>query len=463
MSVDMPASNKAIAPDQGHPRNEEKGPLVPLELSIEGKEARNQQRISPASKDQPMRTALQAESKGGLHQVDPATQQKHVDPIQDGGQRAASAGEKVQSMHKDGPDQMNPAGKQKEPNVDNIAGGEGPPRPVDGRPRRFKIPPAWRPSGRYPLVAGVPMLGKGGFGFVYRCHDLLNPSRNIAKKRQLLPVDNPEPDRYIRREVEALRHCQGHPAVVELWDVLFNPNPPQPYVDLVLPLAMTSLDRVVRLNRQGLERPVVKTMMQQVVQGLAWIHGRGWLHLDLKPHNVLLFRDGSCKISDFGLARRIDPDRKLVSPTGTLGYRPPEEMFNIHFAIPSMDVWPIATMYAELRKGWPIFDTSSEIAYFKSMLDLVGTDTKSVFRNPGGSGSGVQGGRTFHIRGADYTRISVLFPSELSFLLHMWKLEPEDRCSAADMARHTFWKEAPAPSMKLIRDLLSSGRLTAQS
>ncbi|CAD6968881.1 unnamed protein product, partial [Tilletia controversa] len=51
----------------------------------------------------------------------------------------------------------------------------------------------------------------------------------------------------------------------------------------------------------------------------------------VKPHNFLLYPNHVCKVTDFGLSRPKDNSR-LVSPTETLGYRPPEKLFNTHVA-----------------------------------------------------------------------------------------------------------------------------------
>ncbi|KAL9936648.1 hypothetical protein V8E36_004716 [Tilletia maclaganii] len=323
----------------------------------------------------------------------------------------------------------------------------------DDKPKKPKhvgvwvCPPEWRNSGRYPILAGSNSLGEGGFGKVFRCADLLIRSREVAKKRQVLQTeDRGVPNRYILREVAGLSACHGHDHVVELLDVIFNPVSKPPYVDIVLPLAAASLDRIIRRaqGHGGLDVLTAKTIMSQIIDDLTWIHECGWVHLDLKPNNVLVYQDYTCKITDFGLSRPHTTTVRLHPPVGTLGYRPPEELFNLAYSRPSMDIWPLGTIYAEMRKARAIFDTSSHMACFKSMIDTVGTMLPNVFEQLAPD-YGIEGSRYFVLRKQDISRIRYLHEDERQFVLRCWTLEPLHRPTAKKLAQDPFWKRFPTP------------------
>ncbi|KAK0518404.1 hypothetical protein OC835_007858 [Tilletia horrida] len=313
----------------------------------------------------------------------------------------------------------------------------------------WRLPVEWRGPGRYPVKANTRTLGQGGFGTVFHCVDRLVPGREVAKKRQLLQKGEKAANRFIRREVAALQRCQGHKGVVALNDVIWGKDGVVHFVDIVLPLAAASLDKVMRANREGLDQQTTKTFVLQIAEGLAWIHHRGWIHLDLKPANVLVFKNYVCQITDFGLSRPTQPNLRLKQPCGTIGYRPPEELFNVHFAQESMDIWPLGTIYAELRKGFAVFDQSTPIACFKSMIETVGTKRKNVFQELP-PGYGVEGARSFTIRDRSSRRISFLTEPEKSFVWNLWKLEPADRPKAKKVAQDPFWNTYPRADKSLV-------------
>ncbi|CAD6947280.1 unnamed protein product [Tilletia controversa] len=283
-------------------------------------------------------------------------------------------------------------------------------------------PPAWRNTGRYPLKGAPRPIDRGGFGMVYLCVNLLIPGKEVR--------------------------LQGHTNIVEISDVIYNDQVAEPYIDIIMPAALMSLDKLIRQYPSDVPEIQAKTYVIQIIEAIQWMHSRNILHLDLKPHNVLLYPEHVCKVTDFGLSRPKDNCR-LGSPTGTLGFRPPEELFRNHFAHQSMDIWPIGTVYIELRTGCHLFDASSELACFRSMISFVDTRTSLVFRDPAPD-AGIGGARTFKIRQADHRPIMGLRPIKRQFVLYLMQLEPLDRPSARMASRHQFWNSSPLPDRSLV-------------
>jgi serine/threonine-protein kinase len=93
-----------------------------------------------------------------------------------------------------------------------------------------------------------------------------------------------------------------------------------------------------------------------ICEGLAHLHGSGWVHGDLKPDNVLLMEDGSVKLSDFGLATELTGTHGThgyAPPMGTMDYLPPERWkapLGEHGvqSRPSADIWALGIMIHEV-------------------------------------------------------------------------------------------------------------------
>lgn len=92
--------------------------------------------------------------------------------------------------------------------------------------------------------------------------------------------------------------------------------------------------------------------MSQLLDGLAYMHGKKILHLDLKPENMMLLRPGSShiKIIDYGLARKYDPSTKLQVMQGTPEFAAPE-VVNFEAITPATDVWAVGVITYVVLSG----------------------------------------------------------------------------------------------------------------
>ncbi len=128
------------------------------------------------------------------------------------------------------------------------------------------------------------------------------------------------------REVAVHRHVD-HPALIRVLDIIVIDDPAEPALDGVTVLALelaaesaaTALDRA-----HGAGLADAPRIIAEVCGALAYLHGAGWVHGDLKPSNILLMPDGSVRLADFGLAAHIDGTHAYLPPGGTSDYVPPE-------------------------------------------------------------------------------------------------------------------------------------------
>jgi serine/threonine-protein kinase len=164
-------------------------------------------------------------------------------------------------------------------------------------------------AGRYELQG---LAGTGGMSSVYRARDAVLERTVAIKILHEHYSDDPEYVERFRREARSLARL-NHPNIVTVIDrgefegrqfIVFE------HVD------GESLKTLV--EREGpvpVERALA--LVHQIARGLAFAHEHGVVHRDVKPHNVLIDEDGVAKVTDFGIARSLDPAEGMTE-TGTL-------------------------------------------------------------------------------------------------------------------------------------------------
>ncbi|ELP64707.1 kinase domain protein [Streptomyces turgidiscabies Car8] len=142
-----------------------------------------------------------------------------------------------------------------------------------------------------------------------------------------------------RRETEFSRRNR-HPRLIRLFDSITLGEAAGSAFDGAVVLVMERAERSLRERleassadgRSGSspsgEEPLSvregARLLTEICEGLAHLHGLGWVHGDLKPDNVLLMADGSARLADFGLSVELTGTHAYIPPLGTLDYLPPE-------------------------------------------------------------------------------------------------------------------------------------------
>jgi serine/threonine-protein kinase len=129
-------------------------------------------------------------------------------------------------------------------------------------------------------------------------------------------------------------------------------------------LTGVSLEKALETGALGPDR--VDRILSQIAGSLQEAHEKGIVHRDLKPANILLTADGTPKIGDFGLARRLDDDPGLTwtgSAIGTPSYMAPEQARGQTDAIgPATDIYSLGVILYEMLTGRPPFRAASAAA-----------------------------------------------------------------------------------------------------
>ena len=137
--------------------------------------------------------------------------------------------------------------------------------------------------------------------------------------------------------------------------------------------------RKLLLMRKLTEEECVNYLWQ-ILSGLLACHSNRIIHRDLKTQNILIDDKGQIKIADFGLARGFTvPFPELTHEVVTLWYRAPEILLGQTNYTPSVDIWSVGCIYAEMLLGKPLFEGECEIDQIFKIFQVLGTPNETTW------------------------------------------------------------------------------------
>jgi eukaryotic-like serine/threonine-protein kinase len=214
-------------------------------------------------------------------------------------------------------------------------------------------PPEELPLPEVPGYKVEAVLGHGGMGVVFRARHL-RLGRLVALKMTLagFHAGTDERERF-RREAEAVAALR-HANVVQVYD--FGDWAGRPYFTMELIEGGSLAQRQASAPQTAHQAAALLAILAEAVHAA---HQGGIVHRDLKPANILFTPDGTPKITDFGLARRLEGGAALTLsgvPLGTPSYMAPEQARGQSRETgPSTDVYALGAILYELLTGRPPF------------------------------------------------------------------------------------------------------------
>ncbi|XP_030241056.1 serine/threonine-protein kinase dyf-5 isoform X2 [Drosophila navojoa] len=173
------------------------------------------------------------------------------------------------------------------------------------------------------------------------------------------------------REVKSLKKL-SHPNIVKLKEVIRENDT----LYFVFEYMKENLYQMIKDRDTHLPEPELKSILFQVLTGLAFMHRHGFFHRDLKPENLLCSGPELIKIADFGLAREIRSRPPFTDYVSTRWYRAPEVLLHSTNYGSSIDLWAMGCIMAELYTFRPLFPGSSEVDQLFKICSVLGTPGK---------------------------------------------------------------------------------------
>lgn len=205
-------------------------------------------------------------------------------------------------------------------------------------------------AGRYEIDLVTP-LGSGGMAIVYRGRDL-RTRRSVAVRTLRAEYRTNPASRAAFRQETRNQALATHGNIARIFDLHEEQEAPWAVMELVPGQTLREL-----LNSHGPYPPSdAADLLDQVASALAYLHGRGMVHLDVKPENLIVGPDGTVKLIDFGLAQPLGRPAEPIGGAafGTAAYLSPEQITGDRVDA-AADVYTLACVMYEVLTGTPPF------------------------------------------------------------------------------------------------------------
>lgn len=201
------------------------------------------------------------------------------------------------------------------------------------------------------------LIGSGGMANVYkaRCHRL---NRLVAIKILKSDLaDNADFRRRFHDESQAVAQL-SHANIVSVYDVSTNPD--REYIVMELIDGITLKQYMERRGRMDWRESL--HFITQIMRGLSHAHSRGIIHRDIKPQNIMVLRDGSVKVADFGIACLANQGQTLTQEAlGSVHYISPEQARGDRIDARS-DIYSAGVVLYEMLTGRLPFEGDSAVS-----------------------------------------------------------------------------------------------------
>ncbi|KAI9019066.1 kinase-like domain-containing protein [Hyaloraphidium curvatum] len=291
-------------------------------------------------------------------------------------------------------------------------------------------------------------IGEGTYGIVYRARDTRTGEIVALKKVRMenetdgLPLSS-------LREIAMLKGLR-HRNIVRVTDVVVGSS-----LDSIF-MGMEYCEQDMANLMDNVSTPYttseIKCLMQQLLEGIRYLHDHNGIHRDLKLSNLLLTKDGILKIADFGLARKIGkPYRPMTPKVVTLWYRAPELLFGEKVYTTAIDIWQLtdprsrsaACIFGEFLLHRPLLPGTTEQQQARLIADLIGRPNTNVW--PGFDRLPLA--RSMDLGKNSYNQTKLKFPeasrAAIELFNCMMTYNPSARLPAARALEHDWFRESP--------------------
>ena len=208
-------------------------------------------------------------------------------------------------------------------------------------------------------------LGKGKFGIVNLGIHKKTNMKVAIKIINKSSIKTQEDNQLVRTEIDIMKLCH-HPNIIKLLDHFENSE----FIFIVMEYIQGgTLTQFLKKKNFNFSERQIAIIINQIGNGLKYLHNYGIIHRDLKPDNIMLTEQsekGIVKIMDFGLSKIAGYKERLIDGYGTLSYVAPEVLLRIPYN-KEVDIWSLGIILFYMLCGHVPFSGSDEECVAKNI------------------------------------------------------------------------------------------------
>jgi len=231
----------------------------------------------------------------------------------------------------------------------------------------------------------IAKIGQGTFGEVFKARCRTDRSKIVALKKVLMENEKEGFPITALREIRILQ-LLNHDNIVNLIEICRQYSRHKTTFYLVFDFCEHDLAGLLSNINVKFSLGEIKKVMQQMCEGLFFIHTNKIIHRDMKAANILITKTGTLKLADFGLARAISINKagqanRYTNRVVTLWYRPPELLLGERNYGPAVDMWGAGCIMAEMWTRSPIMQGNTDQHQLTLIAQLCGAISPEVWPN----------------------------------------------------------------------------------